>query len=156
MVIVDFHCLDRWITELGNHQLQFELPNAVFSFSCELLFENFFFLIFLWLKWTRKGWRWSSQQSPINFIQTTRRHLWGNNRQIKWLLKLSQGHHMHHRDVKQTINGHSPRFLPVNFALNAIVSQSSYSIILRTEAKNKVDLHIIVLILPSNVALMWT
>ena len=24
---------------------------------------------------------------------------------------------MHHAGVKQTINGHSPRFLPVNFAL---------------------------------------
>ena len=32
---------------------------------------------------------------------------------------------MHHAGVKQTINGHSPRFLLVNFALNAIVSQSS-------------------------------
>ena len=42
---------------------------------------------------------------------------------------------MHHASVKRTINGHSHRFLRVNFALNASVSQSSYSMMLMKQAE---------------------
>ena len=45
---------------------------------------------------------------------------------------------MYHAGVKQTINGHSPRFLQVSFALNARVSRSPHLMILRTQAENKV------------------
>ena len=43
---------------------------------------------------------------------------------------------MDHAGVKQTTNGHSPRFLQVNFTLNARVSQGSHLMILRTQAEN--------------------
>ena len=78
-----------------------------------------------WLRRKRRSW-----QSPIQiYTQTTHCHLWRSSRQIKWLPKLPQKHHMHHASVKQTINGHLPRFLLVNFALNARVGQSYYSMI---------------------------